>query len=213
MAVFRRADFEERIEQVRRKTFPLSLVSVLGWGFGLSILLALHAFRMIPTSSLFPLMMLLIAVTVGSIIATAVRSPRMSRESGLVCPKCNAALTLARRGGLVDAVLKTGKCPRCGTPLLDPGEAGERREGPLTLRDHLEAWGTIGAMLLAIAGLLLFGPKSMTRFRSDICVRRYAAAHTAADSARVDQSGFGKSKNPATTCAAIRSAGEGRAER
>jgi len=207
MAVFRRADFEERMEQVRRKTLPQSLGVVLIWGFGFPLLLALHAYRVVPSSSLFALMMVLVAAFVAGIVVSAVRLPRLRRQLGLVCPSCNAVLSSGGRGrGTPNDIVMTGKCPKCGIQLLDPSEVGSRPGGPLTLRDHLEGLSMIAALLLAIAGLAFFGQKSLLRMRSETCARRYAAAHTAADSVRVDQSGFRKSKS--STCATVRAAVE-----
>ena len=56
-------------------------------------------------------------------VAYLVMATRLARRLGLVCSACQLAFALSRGNHhLVDLVLETGKCPRCGKQLLNESE-------------------------------------------------------------------------------------------
>ena len=85
-----------------------------------------------------------------------------------------------------ERVLKTGVCQTCNHPLLDPTEPG-LPDGPLTFRDQMETIGMIAVLLLGFGGWAYFGGPVVRQEHRVLCARRYAAALTGADTARVDQ--------------------------
>jgi hypothetical protein len=198
MAVFGRADFEERVERVRRRQLLKTTAVIMMLAFGYPAVLALHAYGLIPSPRIRLFLLIPLLGFVAAWFLSWMSLPRLIRRMGLNCPACAYdlwATGLGRPGR--HAVLETGKCPKCGTELLDASEAGARPAPVVRWQDDIGGMTLVGLMLLGLVAFAYFGKKSYARGRTDVCARRYAEAKTAADTIRVDQSGFRRSS---TTC-------------
>lgn len=196
MVVFTRADFEERVERVRRRALLLHVFAMMMLAFGYPAVLALDAYRVLPSSIIRPLLFVPI---VGFAVTWALASmsfPRLIRRMGLHCPVCDYALWhtgLGRPGR--HTVLATGKCPKCGADVLDVGEAGSRPAAPISRGDQIREGSIVAMLVIGLVAFVYFGKKSRVTGRTETCAARYAAAKTAADSLHVDQSGFRRSSS------------------
>jgi hypothetical protein len=194
--VFTRADFEERVERVRRRALLYHVFAMMMLAVGYPAVFALDAYRVLPSSITRPLLIVPIVAFGVSWALASMALPRLIRRMGLHCPICDYALWhtgLGRPGR--HAVLETGKCPKCNADVLDVGEAGARPAAPISLRDHIQEASIVVMLVIGLAAFVYFGKKSRVQGRTETCAARYAAAKTAADSVRVDQSGFRRSSS------------------
>lgn len=122
---------------------------------------------------------LYIAAFVGFAVLSLwrLRHVRIVRDRHLNCPLCNGEQT--------PALVYDGKCSDCHAWLLHPNELQPAPPSPVTAGSPLR--NAVGQVVLL--GLTWWGiaqtARLVARNRED-CVRRYAAARTAADTARLD---------------------------
>lgn len=112
------------------------------------------------------------------------RHDRAVQEVGLKCPACGSEQTAA--------ILYKGECDRCSVWLIHPNELQPWPKSHITEGSPVR--NAVG--LVVLIGLTVWGIQQTARLvrrnRQD-CARRYAAAHTAADTSRLDSLRFCRS--------------------
>jgi len=194
MAVFRRADFEARVERVRRGALWQAIAGIMILAVGYPAVLALHVYGLLSSSMVRPLLAVVLVGFTVSMLLLALPFRRSIRRTGLTCPVCNKDLYATGLGSPGRyAVLESGKCPKCDTELLDASEVGARPRAPMTWGDKVQEGSLAALVVIGFVAFAYFGKQSVTLRRTEECARRYATARTGADSIRVNQSGFRRS--------------------
>ena len=103
----------------------------------------------------------------------------VSREYDLVCPACGASLLRPKVAFIaVVAILRTGRCQKCGAEVVTGDEPPPR---PVTVRQQLKSLPGIVLWALLFVGVMI----SARRVNREFCDTRYAAARSADDTADV----------------------------
>ena len=162
-------------------------------GVGLPLWWAVAAyFPGIGRRALVTAMEVFLGAAIAAMFWSAARYDRAVKRLGLRCPTCGAALVGGERGQLPaeDYILETGHCRGCRRQILDPAEVGPPEPAPRG--SALRGGAVFVVLLLGLAGTLYFGRRALDRGAAAVCRGRYAAARTAADTARVDASTVGR---------------------
>ena len=159
---------------MRRRQLLKTTVVIMILAFGYPAVLALHAYGLIPSPRMRLVLLIPLAGFVAGWFLSWMSLSRLIRRTGLTCPACAAdlwATGLGRPGR--HAVLESGKCPKCGTELLDASEAGARSTPVVRWQDDIGGMTLVGLMLLGLVAFAYFGRKSYARGRADVCARRH----------------------------------------
>ena len=191
--LYHRADFLARCAQARRSIGVWSLLVV---GIVLPVWWAVAAyFPGIGRQAMVTAMEVFLGTAIALMFWSAARYDRAVKRLGLRCPTCGAELIGGARGerSAEDYILETGHCKGCRRQILDPAEVGPTEPAPRG--SALRGGAVIVVLVMGLAGSVYFSRRALDRRTADVCRGRYAAARTAADTARVDTSTVGR-KHP-----------------
>ena len=205
MSVFTRSDFLARSEAARRQLLPGFWLILVLFVLGIPALFFLKVtFPEMSSRVLQIVVWIVLGGSIAGMVISAIITNERLHRLGLVCPSCRAELVGNRRGVPAEAeVLTTGLCPVCKTRLLDAAETGPPPPQP---SDHRRAIGIISLLGLGLVLSMVYGGRAVRERQRTVCVRRYTAALTAAESLRVDESRIGRKRN-AVTCGELRQRG------